>query len=334
MATEGPTEDEFFPVHLGILQPGTLAPVNLYIRDPSTGQFILYRTAQTPFTDSVRQRLLERGVTQLYLPKKDKRAYDEYVEENLITIVRDGLLPGEDACRAVYGTSSRVMEDLFARPESNRNFQRGGRVARAIVLSVLQDPDTLWNITSLASHTYFTYTHSVHVATFLVAAGKELLGVEGHVMLDRIGQGGILHDIGKTKVPGEILYKSGRLTEDEFELVKQHTLAGVSIVERQHQLTATAASIIRSHHERWDGLGYPDGLKGEGLRPIVRLAKIVDVYDALTTARPYAPAREPFEALRVMQRMEGHFDEGLLRGFVKFLGPGESRREGAEGPVR
>ncbi|KPK65909.1 MAG: hypothetical protein AMK73_01600 [Planctomycetes bacterium SM23_32] len=310
-----------------MLQPGTIAPVNLYIRDESSSRYVLYRTAQTPFTESVRQRLLERGVARLYLRSTDKDAYDQYVEENLITIVRDGLLPGEQASKAVYETSSRVMEDLFDSPESGRNLQRARQVAKAVVLSVLKNPDTLWNMTSLASHTYYTYTHSVHVAVLLVAAGKDMLGIGTETMLERIGHGAILHDVGKTRVPGDILYKPGSLTADEFELVKKHTLAGLSIVERRQKVPATTASIIRSHHERWDGRGYPDGLTGDRMRPIVRLSKIVDVYDALTTARPYADARTPFDALQLMLQMEGHFDKAMLRSFVKFLGPSEVRAQ-------
>jgi HD-GYP domain-containing protein (c-di-GMP phosphodiesterase class II) len=322
MATQGDVLAEgFFPIHLAILQPGTLAPVDLYLKAGSGAEVTLYKASQTPMTEEIRQRLLERGVGHLYLRKKDEYAYNQYVEQNLIAIVRDDLLPRQSACQVVYESSSRVMRDFFEDPRSGKNLQRASLMVRAVVLAIMKSTDALWDMTSLASHDYLTYTHSVHVSAFLVAGSKELLGITDRTMLQRVGYGGMLHDIGKSQIPEEILLKPGELTDSEFELVKEHPLLGAKLIEGHRKVPATAASIVRSHHERFDGNGYPDGLVGEHVRPVARLAKIIDVYDALTTDRPYASARSPYDALRVMKKMDGHFDGPLLDSFVKFLGP-------------
>jgi putative nucleotidyltransferase with HDIG domain len=175
---------------------------------------------------------------------------------------------------------------------------------------------------TLASHDYRTYTHCVHSCMFLVATAKGLLKVEDAPALNRIGLGGILHDIGKSRIPDAILSKPHKLTPAEFEEVKKHPLTGLEIARQSKRLPRVAAQIIRSHHERLDGSGYPDGLSAPEISQTVRLSSIIDVYDALTTDRPYARARTPYQALEMMMReTKGQLDDALLRAFVKFLGP-------------
>jgi putative nucleotidyltransferase with HDIG domain len=319
-------ESDLFPIHLAVMQPGTLAPVDLYMRAGAGGDFTLYKAAHMPLTAETRDRLLTRGTEVLYIHKKDQEAYQDYVEENLIAIVRDDLIPYRDACRIVYDSSARVVHDVFDDPRSGRNLKRAETMVEGVVISILKSPGALWEILSLASHDYYTYTHSVQVSVLLVGASRELLDVSDADLLKRIGHGGMLHDIGKTRISNDILYKPGPLTDEEFEVIKQHPLMGLELVERHRKLPATSAAIVRSHHERYDGQGYPDGVPGDRMRPVARLSKIVDVYDALTTERAYAPARAPYEALKLMKQLEGQFDAGLLDGFIQFLGPNPPRR--------
>ncbi|MFO8006606.1 MAG: HD domain-containing protein [Candidatus Brocadiia bacterium] len=320
------TRQSHFPIPLAIMQPGTVAPVNIYIRTGDAHN--LYKTANTPLRDDIRERLLQRGVRQLYLRRQDKDAYFDYVERHITDIIRDELLPPQEAARVVYQSSSRVMVDVFADPRSGKNLRRAQGLVEATVMSIMKRPDSLWQMTSVASHDYYTYTHCVNVCMFLVGASRELLGVEGEPQLRRIGLGGIFHDVGKSQVPEHILNKPGKLTPEEFEEIKRHPALGVELIAEQRSLSVVASAIVRSHHERYEGGGYPDGVPAEGLRDVVRLSTIIDVYDALTTERCYARARSPFAALQLMLNdMDGHFDPDLLRRFVAFLGPSQ-----AEGP--
>jgi HD-GYP domain-containing protein (c-di-GMP phosphodiesterase class II) len=313
-----------FPIPLAVMQPGTLAPVDLYIRLKAPERYLLYKRAHAPFHEAARQRLLERGVGALYLPKADERMYQDYVEENIAVIIRDDLVPVEESCKLVYETSSRVMTEVFDDPRSGRNMARARRVVEATVLSVLKRPDSLWHMRTLASHHYHTYTHCVHACMFLVASGQRLLRIRDRATLNRIGLGGILHDVGKSQIPDEILSKPHKLTADEFQQVKLHPLIGLDIARGVKRLPSVAGHIIRSHHEHLDGSGYPDRLAGEEISAIVRLSSIIDVYDALTTERAYSHARTPYLALELMlNETRGQFDERLLRSFVKFLGPEE-----------
>jgi putative nucleotidyltransferase with HDIG domain len=329
MATDGLVqEQDLFPIPLAVMQPGTLAPVNLYIKFRRPPRIILYKRAYAPLREEIRERLMDRGVAELFLRKQDEKAYYDYVEQNLTAIVRDELLPPQQTSRLVYESSSRVMAETFEDPRSGRNMQRAHTMVEATVLSILKDPEALWHMTAIAAHDYYTYTHCVHVCMFLVSACRDLLGITDISMLRPIGLGGLFHDIGKSQIPPEILNKPGKLTNDEFELVKKHPVLGVELVKDDRRVPRSSAQIIRSHHEHFDGFGYPSGLSGEGIHKVSRLATIIDVYDALTTKRPYAPARDPYQALELMlNQMASHFDVPMLRAFVKFLGPKEFRME-------
>lgn len=321
-AEETVEAEQFFPIHLAIMLPGTLAPVDLHLRDKATGRFVLYKNAQAPLNEETRDRLMEHGVDALYLRKEDEQAYNDYVEQNISAIIRDDLLPVEKASELVYNSSAHVMHDVFDNPRSGRNLQRTHAMSEAMVLSIIKNPDALWHMTAMASHDYYTYTHCVNVSLFLVAVSRDALGITDAMTLQRIGLGGMLHDIGKTQIPEEILSKPGKLTDEEFEQIRQHPLLGLDIVKDYRKLSPSAATIIRCHHEHFNGSGYPNALVGERIDPLARLANIADVYDALTTHRAYAPARKPYEALKTMLvEMQDEFDVPMLRLFVKFLGP-------------
>lgn len=154
------TSAQFLPVHLALVQPGTVPPVALYFRTGAQEQFTLYRAAHTAFEEEARGRLLEHGVQALYVRLEDQAAYDQYVEQNLAAIIRDDLLPPGEASRLVYDTSSRVMQAVFDDPRSGKNIARVEPVVRATVRSIMRNPDTLWEITDLASHETTTPTHT------------------------------------------------------------------------------------------------------------------------------------------------------------------------------
>ena len=304
--------EELFPIPLAVMQPGTLAPVNLYITYQHPAHFILYKRTRAALREETRLRLLAHGVDSLYVCTKDEHSYYDYVEQNIHAIIRDDLLPVETAAKLVYESSSRVMKQTFVDPRSGRNLKRAHSMVEATVQSILKDPDTLWHMTGMATHDYYTYTHCVHVCMFLVTAARDLLGISDPQMLKHVGLGGLFHDIGKSQIPEQILNKPGRLTDDEFRT----------------KLGRVALQIVRCHHEHFDGGGYPGGLAGEGIGRLSRLAAIIDVYDALTTKRSYAPARDPFHACELMlNQMSAEFDGPLLHAFIKFLGPRVMRLE-------
>ncbi len=139
---------------------------------------------------------------------------------------------------------------------------------------------------------------------------------------ERIGYSAILHDVGKTAVPDSILRKPGPLTAAEWDIMKGHTLTGEHILAR-NAFFDVARQIARSHHENWDGTGYPDGLSDVRIPLAARIVRVADVYDALTTARAYKPAWKPEEAIASMAAQARVFDPEVLAAFVRLHENGE-----------
>jgi putative two-component system response regulator len=135
----------------------------------------------------------------------------------------------------------------------------------------------------------------------LAALGIALAHALGLTWQDQLAihRGGYLHDIGKIGVPDAILFKRGLLTDEEWQTMRLHTIRGEDIC-RPMKTLAPVLPIIRSHHERWDGSGYPDGLAGENIPLLARILQVADIYDALTTARPYKPAFTHEHAIEIM----------------------------------
>jgi HD-GYP domain-containing protein (c-di-GMP phosphodiesterase class II) len=131
----------------------------------------------------------------------------------------------------------------------------------------------------------------------------------------------MLHDLGKLRVPKEILEKPATLTEEEEQVVRGHCQAGYSVLKLMRNVTATSLDIVRHHHERVDGKGYPDGLKGDAISREVRVVTICDIYDELISDRPYRKGLTPHEALNEMSRdAETHFGKTLFHEFIKCVG--------------
>ena len=162
----------------------------------------------------------------------------------------------------------------------------------------------------------YTGLHCERLATYSIALGQALgLGRQDQLTLYR---GGYLHDIGKISIPDVILFKRGLLTDDEWKVMRLHTIRGEEIC-RPMKTLAPVLPIIRSHHERWDGTGYPDGLAGEDIPLLARILQIADIYDALTTARPYKPAFSREHAMEIMleEARRGWRDPELVPLFVE-----------------
>jgi putative nucleotidyltransferase with HDIG domain len=169
-----------------------------------------------------------------------------------------------------------------------------------------------------------------HTGRTVALAGRlgRALGLD-HESLDLLRQGAYLHDIGKLSVPDGVLLKPGPLSSAERGLIQAHVQTGEALVRQIPSIPAGVLEVIRSHHERWDGGGYPDGLKGEAIPLLARIFTVVDVFDALTHARPYhAPRRVP-DALAALQGEAGRqFDPRVVRAFVGLFG------EALEGAIR
>lgn len=166
----------------------------------------------------------------------------------------------------------------------------------------------------------YTQGHSVRVSDMAVTLGKKMNLSDEEI--DALHLGGILHDIGKIGVPGEILNRPGRLTPDEFEIVKTHPEASCNICQPLQKTLGPALDVIRHHHEKLDGSGYPDGLQGDDISVIARIAGIVDIFDALIANRPYRSAMSREDAFAILRKeaAEGKIDEEIVGHLIEMVG--------------
>lgn len=229
--------------------------------------------------------------------RNDERKHAQELMRRSMKIVR-GVFDDARLGRAVrVGTVARIVDDV-------QN-------------SLERSPQALLNVIRLKSQDEYTYAHSVAVCTLMVNVGR-------HIGLDdatvrTLGQAGLLHDIGKMGVPEDVLNKPGRLTDEEFALIKGHPEHGFLLLNDAPGIAEAALDVCRHHHEKMDGSGYPFGLPGGSLSIAARLGAICDVYDALTSDRVYKEAWQPAAAVGAMSSWEGHFDPDLLFSFMQSI---------------
>ncbi len=224
-----------------------------------------------------------------------------------------------DQAQTLFHQGKPQVLALFneARMGQGLNLEHTLDLVDQIAGSITRAPTALLSVARLKNHDDYTYLHSMAVCGLMISLGKKM-GLDEQ-QLRRVGMGGLLHDVGKAAVPLEILNKPGKLTDEEFTIMRQHPIVGA-----QRLMDADAGDdlldIALHHHEKYDGSGYPHGLKGEEITLYARMAAVCDVYDAVTSNRPYRKGWTPAEAMHNMLSWRGHFDSTLLHAFVRTIG--------------
>ncbi len=311
---------EFFPVTLGSLRTDTVIGCDIYLLVSNNGKsnYVLYCKGDTAFENDKRELLVRKNINRLFVGNEDQEKYSEYMESNLEHILSDEKVQPEEKAKIVYGTATTMLNDVFKEPV-HKNIVRSQTFAYNMIDYILRDGKAAYNLLKITSHDYYTYTHSVNVATIGSLFAKNI-GLNEKDMKS-FCTGMLLHDLGKTKVSSSILNKKGPLTEEEFGQVKMHPEVGAEILRESGGGFKDEYVVILQHHENCDGSGYPYGLKKEEIHYVSRLVHIIDIYDALTTKRSYSPPQKPFDSLKLItSEMYNSVDKEMLKGFIKFLG--------------
>ncbi|RQW27106.1 HD-GYP domain-containing protein [Rhodobacteraceae bacterium CH30] len=185
--------------------------------------------------------------------------------------------------------------------------------------SILRNNGALLSLCRIKNKDDYTFRHSVSVGALMISFCNAM-GMDKQT-IHLAGIGGMLHDIGKMKIPDSILNKPGRLTEDEFGIIKCHVVESKQILQATNGISSQSIEVAAQHHERHDGSGYPAGLKGDEISQLGQMAAIVDVYDALTSERCYHNAMSPTDALRkIYEWSKFHFNPQLVQAFMRCIG--------------
>ncbi|MBL8420390.1 MAG: HD-GYP domain-containing protein [Dechloromonas sp.] len=184
--------------------------------------------------------------------------------------------------------------------------------------SMLRNGGALVSLARLKTADNYTYMHSVAVCALMIAVARRL-GLDPQQVSDA-GMAGLLHDLGKALIPKEILDKPGKLTDAEFAIIKTHPAEGHKLLLAGSGIAEAVKDVCLHHHEKVDGSGYPEGLTGEAMSLLAKMGAVCDVYDAITSNRPYKAGWCPAESIKRMAEWKGHFDPYVFQAFVKSLG--------------
>lgn len=194
------------------------------------------------------------------------------------------------------------------------------RAAKDIVEQVMSNPNAVISLVDLKNYDDYTFQHSVSVCLLTVLIGRRMrLAVSN---LEDLALGALLHDVGKMALPLPVLNKAGRLTTDEFELIKTHPRAGFDMLAGNRYMSAHSKAVVLQHQEKFNGSGYPKGLAGTEIHLNGRIGAIADVFDACTSDRPYRKRMMPHRALQIIKESSGtHFDPDVVDVFLRIVTP-------------
>jgi HD-GYP domain-containing protein (c-di-GMP phosphodiesterase class II) len=225
------------------------------------------------------------------------------------------------AAEKVMADCKAAVGDLFAKIQNGEGeaaIEDAAPVVRGIAESVERNPDALLTLVRVRTLDEYTYMHSIAVSALMINLARQLQLPPDYVR--QAGTAGLFMDVGKAFLPPELLSKRGDYTDADWAEMRRHPQLGADAVRASGDLSKMVADVCLHHHERYDGSGYPHGLKGDDISLFARMAAICDTYDAIASERPHRPARGPAEAVAELYKLKGHFDETLLTSFIKSIG--------------
>lgn len=225
-----------------------------------------------------------------------------------------------DAAEKVLEDCRAAVDELFTRIQNGNAgaIEDAAPVVSGIAESVERNPDALITLTRIRSLDEYTYMHSVAVSALMINLARELQLPPDYVK--QAGTAGLFMDVGKGFLEPDLLHKPDEYSDEDWIEMRRHPQLGADAVKSSGEMSKIVADVCLHHHEKYDGTGYPDRLKGDEISLFARMAAICDTYDALASKRPHRPALGPAEAVAEMYKLKGHFDESLLTSFIRSIG--------------
>lgn len=328
--------------------PGRMGSFSIYVKDKK-GKFILYAKKGELVKIESLDKLAGRGVQNVYISTKEKVEYEEYLERNLHEVLTNDSVPIEKRKDIFEGVTTKIIEEFFEKTTKKPLQQSDVARTRLVVkntLAFMLDDSTLKSLSKMMGHDYNTYSHSTSVFWLSIILAKYCepyipkfdigkRSVEDYLV--DVGTAALLHDIGKSMIPHDILHNTGRLTKEEFYVMQYHSVNSIALLLESNVQKHIQRAILH-HHEDYMGGGYPFGLSGEDIPFVSRIMRVTDVFEAITSVRSYKAARTPIEAVQIMsginlprfpssgenadprdQGMRNSFDAAILKQFIIML---------------
>lgn len=266
-----------------------------------------------------------RGLDLEEAPTQEEAAHevDEALEAIAIVVPAQQASVQHEVQRArnLHSEANRIVRDMMGDIRLGKQIQleQIEPLVERIVDSIFRQQDAMLPLARLKDHDEYTFQHSVSVCALMTSFARTLeLPRE---IIHEIAIGALLHDVGKAKVPDQILNKPAKLTDAEFAKMKSHVVQSKIILQGTPGISQIALDVAAQHHERFDGTGYPNRLKGDEISLYGQMGAIVDVYDAITSHRVYHKGMAPTEALRkLLEWSKFHFNPTLVQAFIRAVG--------------
>jgi len=289
--------------------------MNLYQKPDDQDAYKLYCAEDHPLIQSDLDRLHHRGVKRLYIESSARESFQDYLRDLI-----DPASEVEASISAKAGALNDVVRDVletqFKSGDTDNTVSEAERLGSVTADIINNDEFAAGDLCKVLHHDYATFTHSANVAFYAGMLAAEL-GYETEDV-QKITTAGLLHDLGKLKIDEKILCKPGKLTDEEFAVIKTHPTLGFDQVCYREDLCEGQLMMVYQHHERLDGRGYPVGVMESEIHPWAKICAVVDVYEALTSHRPYRSPMPRPKVFEIMRRDSGKaFDPEVLECWIQ-----------------
>ncbi|HUX06882.1 MAG TPA: HD domain-containing phosphohydrolase [Acidobacteriota bacterium] len=292
-----------------------VVPFDLYATDRNNRLVLFCRSG---FELTEHHKKLLRGTNRLfYISSDDMDSYYDYAFEHLNRLVANWRISNEEKAKIVHGVGKRIIQRLLSEPRNGNAVKHSKRFIESHTDLILSSANAAGCLFAISSTDAYAFSHHINVATFCLLLGKKLLGNERDKLV-LLGLGGLLHDIGLTQIDPGLINREGPLTDKEYETVQVHPVLGYKIA-RAHGLPEEVQLMVKCHHERYDGSGYPDGLKGEEIHPFARIVAAAEIYDAITSDRNYGKMKESVPALIEMSTDVNWFAPDVFEALLQIV---------------
>ena len=309
---------DYIAIELESLRLDTAKAFDLFLHvDSAEEKHVLYLTRDIPFSEEARSNLLSKGIKYLYIPKDQEDDYMGYLYQNLASILSDTDIPvGKRTailCRSAY---SRV-KGTFSDPSRETIQHAKEVVGHTVTLLRRSDSMSAIQLLDATSRDRSLYVHAVNVMLTGVALTEKLSPNIQQKDLEKVGAACLLHDIGKSQLPSDIVQKAEPLSAAERKVLRSHPEVGITVLDNTGHLDAVVQTVTAQHHERLDGRGYPKGLKEGKIQQFAHICSIANVFDRLTAAETSDGSVDCFNALKAMKQQAGRrFPPDYFETFV------------------
>ena len=301
---------DYFKIRLNSMHPSGPLTFDVFLR--LSDRHVHYLRQGDHFTQEKLASFKDKAPDSFFVPMEQRQAYKDFVHD---CIAAD--LPSVDKALILRESSLALIEEIFETPDVATALDQTKDLVDEFVGFMGQEPEAISHLISLSSHDFYTYNHSLDVGIYCLGLGKAVGFNEKDIK--ELGQGAILHDIGKRNVSVDIICKNGPLDDVEWAQMQKHPQYGLQILN-EFDVSDEIKACCFEHHESFLGNGYPQQLDGDEIHPMARIVAITDTYDALTTKRSYNQPMTPKDALNFMnQKLANRYDPDMMKAMYSVL---------------